>query len=141
MKIRGNPALWAACCALAVEAASGCSVAQGCSSAGAGSAIFLKVAAGALPEAGTATRRVCAGSVCTYRLPRLPFPSIAVGMTSLTSSATVVSVEVRQGSHLIFIARTIAHTRKYQPNGPGCGPTVWHAKVTLQPGNRLVDAS
>ena len=48
-----------------------------------------------------------------------------------------ISVRLRADSRLLFDGSTVAHTRKVQPNGPNCEPTVWHAYVVAHDRTRL----
>jgi hypothetical protein len=41
-----------------------------------------------------------------------------------------VSVTVKKANRIVFSGSTNTHTKKFEPNGPGCDPTVWHAPVT-----------
>ena len=48
-----------------------------------------------------------------------------------------VSVKAVANSRVIFNGSTTAHTRKFQPNGPDCDPTVWRVDLAAHGKTRL----
>ena len=48
-----------------------------------------------------------------------------------------ISIRLFADSRLLFDGSTVAHTRKVQPNGPNCEPTVWHAYVVAHGRTKL----
>jgi hypothetical protein len=59
-------------------------------------------------------------------------------LASIPSDATVhVSVTAKKAGRTVFSGSTTTRTKKFQPNGPDCDPTVWSANVTAHPNGVL----
>lgn len=101
---------------------------KACSLIGAESAVTLRLPKSVLVVPHPVTMTACINGHCrrqTYNQgPDPRFPTIAVQIPVPAYATVRVRVAVRMGpwrGHGV----TIAHSRSYSPNGPGCPPTVW----------------
>jgi hypothetical protein len=93
-----------------------------------------------IATAGPTVVRACIEQDCG-EIPATPAggPRVAVIIPSMPSDADVhVSVKVTHNSQVIFSASTAAHTRKWEPAGPGCG-TAWRVLLTAHADGRLTE--
>ena len=60
-----------------------------------------------------------------------------VAVSPVNDGVVTVSVLLATGTRQVFTGKTTTRTVKNQPNGPGCGPTVWQADVTAHKSGQL----
>lgn len=87
--------------------------------------------------------RLCVGASCvTGRSPKdqapwMMFLSVP-GLANQTSVSVTLTVTQDRTRHVIFESSVVTPLREFQPNGPGCSPTVYQAHVTASGSGALV---
>jgi hypothetical protein len=125
--------------AAASVAAAGCSGQKACGAVGAYSGVVVTVPAGTFSADGTDasapfTMQACAATACAQQSADQLSRSTSVVLDAVHSGRRIsVSVSIRSatGTSIASATTQVAPT-KFQPNGPGCDPTVWQARVTVR---------
>jgi hypothetical protein len=117
----------------------GCSGSKACTLVGADSGVVVSFARGVIPTSGPISVTACVDSKCgTQAYSGAASGTLSVAVSSVPSDADVnVSIKVAATSRPVFSGSTHAHTRRVQPNGAGCPPTVWSIGVTAHAGGQL----
>lgn len=110
-----------------------------CSGVGASNTVIVTFDHVVTPSAEPISVTACVNGQChSQSSDRVEGSAFGVEFPSIPSDATVhVSVRVRKANRTVFTGSTTTHTRKFQPAGPGCPPTVWIARVTAHPNGVL----
>ena len=89
-----------------------------------------------MPASGELSITACVEGRCgtqayhATRLIRVAEHGLFVAVPNVpVDSDVTIAVRIAANSRKVFAGSTVAHTRKFQPNGPDCEPTVWHARV------------
>jgi hypothetical protein len=114
-----------------------CSSGKDCGLVGAVSGAEVTFEAGVLPASGVAVFRLCAERTCQQQSRTLLVHDIYFAIPTLGSKAAAVALDVTIGGQSLFSGHTTATTTKLQPNGAGCDPTAWEAKLAAHPGESL----
>jgi hypothetical protein len=112
---------------------------KACTAIGALAGISITLDAGLIAPGSPATLTACVDDTCQTQVFSDPRTGpLFVGAAPVQRAAKVnVSVSVNRGGVQVFRATTTAPTIKYQPNGPGCPPTVWGVNVTAHASGEL----
>lgn len=115
-----------------------------CTAIGAADGVLVHAGDVAIPKAAELSLTACLEGQCrtqTFRGPhldRLADDGLFVGVPRVPVDAGVkISVRLAADSRRFFAGSTVAHTHKFQPNGPHCEPTVWRALVVAHDSTRL----
>lgn len=68
------------------------------------------------------------------------FPTVGVAMRVPTDATARLRISVRVGTWRGHGERMV-HTKPFTPNGPGCPPTVWLARVAITSAGHVRDGS
>ena len=100
----------------------------------------MTVDPGVLSLTTAATLKACIDGICqsqTFTPPRTP--TMFVPTSPVKSGEVTVSVSLSAGTRQAFSGSAKTRTFRVQPNGHGCDPTVWQAKVTARANGQLTD--
>lgn len=92
------------------------------------------------PKGAVVTAQVCVAGICwssrPVRLTTGTTDFVATGDFK-TTTQRVIKVVVRDAGGRVLAQNDalVVHPRRFQPNGPGCDPTVYDAAVTVSPGH------
>jgi len=112
---------------------------KSCTAIGAYSGVDVRLEPGLLPPASkSAVVTACVDGACVTNTYTAPFDStFFFPMSSVVSGKVTVSVTLTADDHRLFAGTSKVQTVKFQPNGPGCDPTVWQARVTARANGQL----
>lgn len=108
-----------------------------CSAVGADSGVSVKVEPGLLSPAAPVAVTACVDGICQIQTYTPATSPIFVAVTPVNNGEMIVSVSLTAGAQQISTGKTATRTVKSQPNGPGCPPTVWEAKVIAHDNGHL----
>lgn len=118
-----------------VAALTGCTAftPRGCTAIGADSGVTVTLAGDGWT--GPLTIEVCVAENCSSssaitRTAEAVFVR-NTGLTSTKPTEVVITVRRQDGSLLAPAMRATVRPTEFQPNGPGCEPTVWDAAATV----------
>ena len=117
----------------------------GCSLVGASDYVEVDFDHGMVPDAWKVSLTVCLDERCAtsvYRggVRRLAVGPLGVSMPVPADATVAVRAKLKAHGRVLFAGNTMAHTHKYQPNGPHCDPTVWRVRVQAHEGGQLTPA-
>lgn len=107
-----------------------------CTDIGAYDGVGIQIDSGVVPATGPARVEVCVDGACASG-PINPTTSAFVPVAHVRHGLVKVAVILTANSRQVFNGTTTARTIKFQPNGPGCDPTVWQARVRANANGQL----
>ncbi len=132
----------------------GCIFGRSCTLIGAGSEVAFDYAGGVPETVSTFQAHACVDDACVDESGRRGEPILLIVPLRSVSSEQVVTARltIRAGAMpttttptattepgaVVFDASTDVTLKKYQPNGPGCSPTVYQATVRATEAGTLV---
>lgn len=96
-----------------------------------------EVEPGLLSPAAPVAVTACVDGICQIQTYTPATSPIFVAVTPVNNGDVIVSVSLTAGAQQISTGKTATRTVKSQPNGPGCPPTVWEAKVIAHDNGHL----
>lgn len=108
-----------------------------CTAIGARSGVSVMISHGVLSSVAPTSITACADGICrTEAIDAASSPTF-VALPRVRKGLVRVSVSLRQDSRQVFTGTTTAQAIKNQPNGPGCDPTAWYARVVANLNGKL----
>jgi len=126
-----SAALAAVTAAAALLTIGGCST--NCNTATAYNGVLISFTP-ALNTAGPATLEACVNNLCQTSTVDLTSPTSIQSSAIHNGDAVVIKITARDSSGRVLGGGTVSTTpTKFEPNGAGCSPTAWEAKVQVSP--------